>query len=33
MIFTLGINAVAQGLMVLRTGGFAPLDQASRRCV
>jgi ribose transport system permease protein len=29
MIFTLGINAVAQGLMVLRTGGFAPLDQAS----
>ncbi len=29
MIFTLGINAVAQGLMVLRTGGFAPLDHAS----
>jgi ribose transport system permease protein len=29
MIFTLGINAVAQGLMVLRTGGFAPMDQAS----
>jgi ribose transport system permease protein len=29
MIFTLGINAVAQGLMVLRTGGFAPLDEAS----
>jgi ribose transport system permease protein len=29
MIFTLGINAVAQGLMVLRTGGFAPQDHAS----
>lgn len=29
MIFTLGMNAVAQGLMVLRTGGFAPQDQAS----
>jgi ribose transport system permease protein len=29
MIFTLGINAVAQGLMVLRTGGFAPQDRAS----
>ena len=29
MIFTLGINAVAQGLMVLRTGGFAPQDMAT----
>jgi ribose transport system permease protein len=29
MIFTLGINAVAQGLMVLRTGGFAPQDHAT----
>jgi ribose transport system permease protein len=29
MIFTLGINAVAQGLMVLHTGGFAPLDRAT----
>ena len=30
MIFTLGINAVAQGLMVVRTGGFAPQDEASK---
>ncbi|MBN9024311.1 MULTISPECIES: ABC transporter permease subunit [Kaistia] len=29
MIFTLGMNAVVQGLMVLHTGGFAPLDQAT----
>ena len=29
MIFTLGIDAVAQGLMVLRTGGSAPQDMAS----
>jgi ribose transport system permease protein len=29
MIFTLGMNAVAQGLMVLRTGGFAPQDRAT----
>ncbi|WP_299391684.1 ABC transporter permease [Pelagibius sp.] len=29
MIFTLGINAVAQGVMVLHTGGFAPQDHAS----
>lgn len=29
MIFTLGINAVAQGLMVLHTGGFAPQDHAT----
>jgi ribose transport system permease protein len=29
MIFTLGMNAVAQGLMVLHTGGFAPADEAS----
>jgi ribose transport system permease protein len=28
MIFTLGINAVAQGLMILRTGGSAPQDMA-----
>jgi ribose transport system permease protein len=29
MIFTLGINAVAQGLMVLHTGGFAPQDHST----
>jgi ribose transport system permease protein len=29
MIFTLGINAVAQGFMVLRTGGAAPMDMAT----
>jgi len=29
MIFTLGINAVAQGLIVLQTGGYAPLDRAT----
>jgi ribose transport system permease protein len=29
MIFTLGVNAVAQGLMVLHTGGFAPQDSAT----
>jgi ribose transport system permease protein len=29
MIFTLSMNAVVQGLMVLHTGGFAPLDQAT----
>ncbi|GAB2179053.1 ABC transporter permease [Dongia sp. agr-C8] len=29
MIFTLGINAVAQGFMVVRTGGFAPQDMAT----
>lgn len=28
MIFTLGVNAVAQGLMVYHTGGFAPQDTA-----
>jgi ribose transport system permease protein len=28
MIFTLGVNAVAQGLMVYHTGGFAPPDDA-----
>ena len=27
MIFTLGMNAVAQGLMVWHTGGFAPQDR------
>ena len=26
MIFTLGMNAVAQGLMVFHTGGFSPQD-------
>ncbi len=29
MIFTLGVNTVAQGLMVLHTGGFAPQDHAT----
>jgi len=29
MIFTLGMNAVAQGLMVWHTGGFAPQDRAT----
>jgi ribose transport system permease protein len=29
MIFTLGINAVVQGLMVLHTGGFAPQDHST----
>jgi len=29
MIFTLGVNAVAQGLMVLHTGGFAPQDKTT----
>ena len=29
MIFTLGTNAVAQGLMVYHTGGFAPQDSAT----
>ena len=29
MIFTLGVNAVAQGCMVLRTGGFAPQDHST----
>jgi ribose transport system permease protein len=29
MIFTLGMNAVAQGLMVMRTGGFAPQDHST----
>jgi ribose transport system permease protein len=29
MIFTLGMNAVVQGFMVLHTGGFAPLDHAT----
>ena len=29
MIFTLGINAVAQGLMIVRTGGSAPQDMAT----
>ncbi|HVZ02173.1 MAG TPA: ABC transporter permease [Dongiaceae bacterium] len=28
MIFTLGINAVAQGFMIVRTGGAAPQDMA-----
>jgi len=29
MIITLATNAVAQGLMVVYTGGFSPMDQAS----
>lgn len=29
MIFTLGVNAFVQGLVVLRTGGFAPQDRAT----
>jgi ribose transport system permease protein len=29
MIFTLGVNAVCQGLLVLHTGGFAPQDHAT----
>ena len=29
MIFTLGVNALAQGLMVLHTGGFAPQDHST----
>ena len=29
MIFTLGMNAVAQGLMVAHTGGFAPQNRAT----
>ena len=29
MIITLAINAVAQGLMVVHTGGFSPQDSAS----
>jgi ribose transport system permease protein len=29
MIFTLATNALAQGLMILHTSGFAPQDQAS----
>lgn len=33
MIFTLGMNAVAQGLMVWHTGGFAPQDRATATMV
>lgn len=29
MIFTLGVNAVAQGMIVVHTGGFAPQDRAT----
>ncbi len=29
MIFTLGINAVVQGLVIVHTGGFAPQDRAT----
>ena len=29
MIFTLGMNAIAQGLMVVHTSGFAPQDHAT----
>jgi ribose transport system permease protein len=31
MIFTLGVNAAMQGLMVLHTGGAAPLDRATEQ--
>src|SRR5262252_7267190 len=30
MIITLAVNAVAQGLMVAYTGGFSPMDEASK---
>jgi len=30
MIFTLGVNAVLRGLMVMLTGGFAPQSSATR---
>jgi ribose transport system permease protein len=29
MIFTLGVNAVMRGLMILHTGGFAPQDHST----
>ena len=29
MIFTLGVNAIAQGLMIVHTSGFAPQDHAT----
>jgi ribose transport system permease protein len=29
MIFTLGVNAVVQGLVIVHTGGFAPQDRAT----
>ena len=29
MIVTLAVNAVAQGLMVVHTGGFSPQDASS----
>jgi ribose transport system permease protein len=29
MIFTLGMNAIAQGLMIVHTSGFAPQDRAT----
>ena len=29
MIFTLGVNAVVRGLMILHTGGFAPQDHST----
>jgi ribose transport system permease protein len=30
MIFTLGVNAVMRGLMILHTGGFAPQDHSTK---
>ena len=32
MVFTLGMNAVVQGMVVMYTGGSAPPDQATRSC-
>ncbi|HJY49593.1 MAG TPA: hypothetical protein VJ349_13305, partial [Stellaceae bacterium] len=32
MVFTLGMNAVVQGMVVMYTGGNAPPDQATRSC-
>jgi ribose transport system permease protein len=29
MIFTLGMNAIAQGLMIIHTGGFSPMDHST----
>ena len=29
MIFTLGMNAIAQGLMIIHTGGFSPTDHST----
>lgn len=29
MIFTLGMNAIVQGLMIIHTGGFSPIDHST----